>query len=966
MDTLTFLQRVLPTGGRLVSIVINDGGTPRQAFFDTVEELADYCIASDTSGHNIYYAISSFIARGSRKQENVHKTKVLALDVDCAPGKPFLTQKDGIAALSKFLTDTGMPKPMIISSGRGLHVYWILDRALLPAERQPMAEGLKTMCVAHDFSVDNALTANSSLVLRPPGTRNPKNGKMVKLLMDAPDIPVADMQKIMRNVTPSSAIIESPTQQNTLPPVRPSIPPNLTPNVPPRSAASAQLSANMSATQSQLPPADPQRVYDDCLQIRWAVDNQDKVPEPMWYDLIGVASYCVDREGTAKKWSKNYPGYSEVDTLKKLAQWKSQATGPATCHKIEVDSPKKCTDCKLKGNISSPAMIGLAHQDVGLATDAPDEIAKLVPLPKSFKRAGHGIVQTINGTDVDVCPFDLYATGYGMDEDLGYETVRYKWNRQHIGWTDLSFRQAHLTSGSREFPTTIADQGIVLSGKKKTEGFQVLLRSYMDNLRVVRTMTDIHNSMGWKNDNKSFVVGETVYKKGADGTLTEESVALQSGANRIGRMYGQAGTLEAWRDATAILEQHKLYGHMFSLGQGFAAPLWEFGGLRGITISFCGDTGTGKTLAQLLTQSIWGDPQQLHFASKYTANALFNRLGLYRHLPMTIDETTLMPDDEVGGFCFLVTQGRDKARLNRAAEEKAIKEWATVVTMSTNTPLMVKLAASGSASDAQMARLIELPLYPHKLFSKTSKGGKLIYRHLEQNYGVVGHHFAKALLKLGEVEIRRRLDECADTFIVAYGFTFTGEERYWEYAIVRYIVGCQIAKENNLIAFDYTLCVHWVLSQLEKLRATIADNHTNGWAMIHDYINEAAATILVVMHTANMPSHVDMNRHMSNEIYGRFDLYRKTNVDPFVAGTISLNIAKFRRWVSVHGYDYNTLMSEVRGVGADRSTSKRVWMGKDTDKKAGQHKAVTIDLACPEMQGYLDNGGFIIPALAVV
>ena len=953
MDTLTFLQRVLPAEGQFVSLIVDQGST-RQAFFSTAAELANHCIKSDSNGHNIYHAISTFKARGSRKQDNVHLTKVLALDVDCAPEKPFPDQKAGLVALIAFIKATGMPKPMIISSGRGLHVYWIMDQALNPSQWKPLAEGLKQMCVAQDFSVDNALTANNSLVLRPTGTHNPKNGAEVKLLLDAPDIRVAELGKAMLHFT-----------QNTSRVAMPPLPLDSTHNVTARPAGSSQLLANLGATQAQLPPAPPLKVYEQCMQIKWAVDFQEKVPEPMWYDIIGVASYCVDREETAKKWSMNHPGYSEQETLKKLAQWKAQATGPATCAKIEIDSPQKCKDCPLKGNITSPAMIGLEYQAVEISSDAPDAIAKEVPLPKSYKRAGHAIVQTVDGTDVEVCPFDIYPKSYGYDESLGYETVRFVWERPHIGWVDLVFRQAYLNTGSREFPTAIADQGIVLSGMKKTEGFQRLLRTYMDQLRNIRTVTDIHNSMGWKEGYRDFVVGDNVYKGQSDGSVVKENVSLQSGASRIGGMFEQAGTLEAWRDATIILEQQKLWGHMFALGQGFAAPLWAFGGLKGVTVSIYGDTGTGKTLAQLWQQSIWGDPNQLHFSAKYTMNALFARLGTYRNLPMTIDEATMMPAEDVGDFCFLVTQGRDKARLSRAAEERNTKEWATVVTVSTNTSFMSKMTASGMDTNAQMARLIEVPLYPHPLFSDTSEGGKMIYRHLEENHGVAGEAYAIALIKLGEKEIRRRIIECEKTFSARFGWTFTGEERYWEADVVRFCVGFQIAYENGIVACNYEPCVKWALSHMDRQRTEIVEATIDGWSLLHEYINEAAATILVVMHTHGQPTAVDLTRHMSNEIYGRFDIYRKTHTDPFVSGEISLVTSKLRQWMSRKGYDYKTLVKEMQAAGIDRSTKKRVWMGRDTEKKAGQHQALVLDLCHTEMKGYLDNGGFM-PKLKVV
>ena len=105
MNTLEFLQRVLPSKGFYVTTVINKDGN-RQGFFDSVEELAKVCIRSDQSKNNTYYAISAFKEKGNRKQDNVRATKVVALDVDCGKSKPYPSWKEGLTALGKFVTDS--------------------------------------------------------------------------------------------------------------------------------------------------------------------------------------------------------------------------------------------------------------------------------------------------------------------------------------------------------------------------------------------------------------------------------------------------------------------------------------------------------------------------------------------------------------------------------------------------------------------------------------------------------------------------------------------------------------------------------------------------------------------------------------------------------------------------------------------------------------------------------------------
>ncbi len=79
MDTLGFLERVLPTEGFYCAIVINEGCAPQQAFFGSVEELATTCQRFDQAGHNTYYATSTFNTRFNRTQINTKLSKVFVL-----------------------------------------------------------------------------------------------------------------------------------------------------------------------------------------------------------------------------------------------------------------------------------------------------------------------------------------------------------------------------------------------------------------------------------------------------------------------------------------------------------------------------------------------------------------------------------------------------------------------------------------------------------------------------------------------------------------------------------------------------------------------------------------------------------------------------------------------------------------------------------------------------------------------
>jgi hypothetical protein len=942
MDTLNFLQRVLPSEGFYVSAVLNKGQPPRQGFFSTVDDLAHAVIASDQRKNNTYFAVSSFIEKGSRKQENVRLTRVLSLDVDCGETKPFPNWKDGLVALGNFITQVGLPKPLIIHSGNGLHVYWVLTTDLEPAQWQPLADALKAATVAKGFKVDPAPTANSALVLRPVGTHNPKGGGEVKLLLDASPVAVEVMTAAL-----SAYMMAPPVSQSRL-------------------TTNSKLSQALSVT-TDFPPAVAGVVAVKCQQIHWAVNNQKDVDEPLWYGLVGVAAHCHDPEATAIAWSENHPSFNANETLKKLNHWKSATTGPTTCSKFQELRPNGCRGCKYKDKIGSPARLGVQYQEVAVATDVPVHAATDIPMPRGFKRTAKGIVVTIDETDIDVAPFDIYPASYGRDESRGYEVVRFHWNRQHRGWQELVMRQADLTKPRlKDFTTDIADQGIVLTSERQTEYFQIMLRSYMDELRQKRAMTNLYATMGWKENFSQFVIGDTILRRNTDGSITEETTALASGTQRLGSELWQcSGDLQSWVNFTALMEKTNLTPHMFALGVSLSSPLYAFTGLHGLTISLYGPTGGGKTLAQYWQQSIWGNPEKLHFAAKFTQNSLFSRMGLYCHLPITIDEATMVQDKDVGDFLYWTSQGRDKARLNRHSEEREAKTWAAPTTISTNRSWQSKLVASGLDTDAQAARLLEVNMPVHPMFSKNSEAGRRVYEFLHTHYGHVGKVFLKNLMQLGPDGIRAAIAEATTSFHKRYKCSFSGSERYWEQSLILADLALRLAEQWGLIKFSPAKGTEWVLAQLGAIRRAVAENKLDAHDLLAEYIAEHAETQVQVFHTGTMKPTMDYNRVPRGEIRIRFDFYRKSSADPVTHGTAMIDRTHFRKWLAQRGSDYKSFIHELTEENVIATPrSNKAYLAKDTPIKLAQSYVIGVNLNHPRTMGILTDADQAIEDMA--
>lgn len=940
MNTLSFLQRVLPTTGFYATTVINPDGR-RQGFFATVDELAKAVTGLDQRGNNTYFAISAFVEKGSRKQDNVRATKVIALDVDCGDTKPFPSWKEGLIALGKFVQQMRLPKPLVIHSGNGLHVYWVLQEELAPEQWKPLAEAMKSAAKEKGFAIDPAVPADSARVLRPVGTKNPKSGTEVRMLLDAAPTTVEQMMACL-----------SPYMQLQIM--------NTT-----RTASTSVLSQALQVHQD-FPDANAVVVAAKCQQINWAVKNQSEVEEPFWYALLGIAAHCQDAEATAISWSENHPAYDANNTVRKLAQWKQATTGPTTCKKFDELRPSGCKGCKFKDKVGTPARLGIQYTEVAVESTAPDRTALDIPLPRPFKRTVDGIKMTVDETDIDVCKFDVYPVAYGKDESLGYETVRFHWNRPHKGWQELVMRQALLTEGHRDFATVLADQGIVLNNRNQTGYFQLMLRSYMDELRQKRAMTNLYTTMGWKENFSQFVIGDTILRRNVDGSVSEEAISLASGAARLGNeLWDACGSREAWVNFTSLVEKADLRAHMFALAVGFSSPLYAFTGLKGLTVSLYGPTGGGKSLAQMWIQSIFGSPEKLHFAAKFTQNTLFGRMGLYSHMPMTIDEVTMMDDKEVGDFAYWVSQGRDKARMNRNAEERDAKTWALPVVVSTNKSMNSKLVASGLDTDAQLARILEVSVPPSKLFTRDSTAGRKVYEFITSNYGLVGREFIKRLLELGEAGIRAAIAQATEDFRYKYKAQFSGEERYWEQAIILADLAAKLANDWGLIAFDHKNGIEWVLAQVGAIRRAASEFKIDAFDLLTEYLNENADASLTVMQTGGGKPLVDFNRVPRGELRVRFELHRRTSGDMFSHGVVLLDRTHFRRWLAQRGADYKSFMHELQDENCIATPrSNKAYLGKDSPIKLGQSYVIGVNLTHPRLQGILSDADEALENLA--
>jgi hypothetical protein len=950
MNTLEFLQRVLPAQGRYVIAYNTPGaGTFQHKFVDNVENLAYQIRVLNGQGMNVYYAPNSYGKQPKRVQDNVLYSRALYMDIDCGPNKPFSNQKKAVKWLSEFTKDRELPMPMVVSSGNGLHVYWLFNEDVPIDEWQPLADALKAAVPKMDdgfMPIDQAITSDSARILRPVGCTNRgvhgDESMVAKLIIDPQeDISLDDMKKLIGNFQPMNMNVKKVKGK--------------------RESKLASLS-----TYDSLPPADASAVYNKCKQVKWAVDNQGSVMEPQWYNLLGVAAYCENPEDTAKAWSDKHPNYTETETLSKMNQWLGATTGPATCARFEQERPAGCAKCPFAGKVTSPVQLGVRRAEKEVDETAPTDTAAEVPLPSHFRRTDQGIAIDQDGVEIVISKFDIYPHSEGWDRDRDAHVYRFVWKHPRLGWKYLVLPTDAFTSGLQssitKFITESNRQGMAVPFKGEGEKLQMFLRGYIEELKKVQPPLDSTTALGWVGDKDKFVLGDKLFIRESDGSVSEHTAPMSSAINHsMVSAYSTKGTLNNWVNGTEALSKHDLKLVQLSILFSLASPLIGLSGLPGATVNFYGESGAGKTLAQHVALSVYGNPQQLYTTARGTINSVYAQLATRNNLPMMIDEATVLPNQEIGRLLMGVTEGQERPRLDKNANMKEPRRFSTIVQLSANKPMGGLIASSGYEVAAQFYRVLDLLVYKHPAFSKSTKVGGAIYHWYSDNCGVIGDTWVKHLVSIGRDALKVMYQQHANEFQKKYdGFQFQGEERYWEAMAVAADMAGSLAKDLGFIKFDERAVIKdLVLSQIPAQRSNVEENNdmSTPLSVVSRYLNEVADCTATLMHTTGRAPMTTVPQRGLKKLLARIDLHRDRPSDQPTAGTVTLDKRAFRDWLIDNGSDIRSVEKYLGVRNLDRTPpSGRITLDKDIpDINVGQVRVISIDLDCPELEGILDD-----------
>jgi len=838
MNTAEFLKKILPSAGLYVIGRLTAKGMWHQVC-ESVEEAAAFALQCDAQGVATYHAVASYrerqvesvrpdgtVWKQVRTHKNVQYLRSFFLDLDVKPGNPaaFESQEDACEALRKFCDAAGLSLPLLVSSGTGVHCYWVLAQDIIPAAWKRTADGLKLLCASLAFKADPAVTGDLARILRPVGTWNrkdPQNPRAVEIVYDADPVEYAAFD----------ARVSAALKAHGVKP-----PEGVRQVVAPAEKINQQFDIAR-----DFPPCSITKVAEKCAQVRSVRDSRGLVSEPAWYSFIQLACHSTEGDATIHEWSNGHASYSAEKTARKITQIRSQSLGPTLCTTFESRVPGGCDGCPFKGKISSPAQLGTyivsaPAPTVQVTVANVTTTVTLPPPPNGYIRGEDGgIYVEEDGVTTRIYEFDCFPVELAHDEQLGYETMRWRHWLPQEGWKECTLRSS-LVAKPADFMVALIDNHIQPLIKAK---FIMYGDAYIRRLRSDTKLRQLFKSQGWKHDDTEFVLGDKLYRP--DEVI---QAGFSHGMAEFLAPFHAKGSIEPWRTLTEVFDHPGFEPHAFMLLLAFAAPLLKLAGREGSTINALGESGVGKsTMAQFMS-SVYGSPKGAWVGRDDTKLARMQRLGAHYNLPVYMDEATTIDNKDLRDLIYSIPTGKNRTSMKADYTMRPGAEWVTLFVTSTNNSLQTKLQLENQNAEAETLRLFEFKFPRVSAFAEIAK---IIPSVIQENYGVAGPIYIQYLVQNRDT-IRERLRDLENGVVAQAerGMQMNDKERFWSQIVALAMYGGELARAAGVISFDPRRIHNWLLGETQRMRSTLDESVVGPVAILANFLNEHVGERLVV------------------------------------------------------------------------------------------------------------------------
>jgi len=819
-----------------------------QTFHKTLEEVRVQAEDLVSRSYNTFFGCGKFKTNFDREAKNCGWMQSFFLDIDCGPEKAspdkygrvqgYVDQATGFQAVKDLCRALKLPRPTTVDSGRGWHVYWPLTEPVEIEKWLPVAHTFKARCAELKIIVDPAVPADAARILRIPGTLNFKEDPPIDVLL-------------MHETTP----ITFQAFADLMGPLVPTKPVHVTKQL------DDFTKAVIGNKQSRFKKIfDRTLEGDGCDQLRYLMENQESVEEPLWRAGLSIAKHCVDGDKAIHIISKRHPRYDKADTERKAHNIK----GPYTCDTFNDFRPNVCANCTHWKQIKSPIVLG--HE---IAKAEENEVLQegqaefVVPtLPHGYFRGQNGGIYLNFKKKPSKAKQD--AAGDEEEEDTVICVYRYDLfvtKRLHdpIHGETLLVRRTLPRDGFKEFPITVVDtlskdefkkvmafHGVIELPDKMQHVLNYIVACAKE-LQVIQEVETMRLQFGWTDDDDKFILGTR--EIGASYIrYSPPSKATGDVANAL----RPVGDLDTWKRIFNVYDLPGFEPHAFAAFTAFGAPLVKFMGIKGGIINLINNkSGTGKSTILQVMNSVWGHPDELMLQWRDTMNVKMHRLAVMCNLPLGVDEITKMSGDEFSDLAYSVTQGAPRRRMKAASNEERMAEgfWATMMVCTSNSSMIDKLQALKSTSEGELMRLMQYKIEATNNLDK--REAKHMFGKLQSNYGLAGAPYAQYLVQNLEevIDSAMKIQSSFDTLA-----NVETRERFWSATVAANITGGMIAHKLGLHDINTKRVFDWAVSQVGDMQVETQLSMDDYAAVIGEFLLKYNANILVINHNSTSRS----------------------------------------------------------------------------------------------------------------
>jgi len=970
-----FLRRVWPaTGVYALATPFTIPGTTTRTYahrtFDTIDEAVQY-IEKEKSKTDIYFAVHTLRAhkvwnaekidrktgeKGAyevRTHANMAASRTLFFDIDVgtdAEGdRKYATQHEALTALRTFCQETQLPKPIVVSSGGGLHVYWTFDTPLPSEQWLQVATELRDVARHHRLRVDPSRTTDRASVLRVAGTFNRKSTpyRLVTALAWGHDSEQANLVQRIHDAyirtgatTPRPSAIELLSSQP--------------------SDTAAILGSNLGDLPSG-PPVAMRALIAACPQMQRMARLRGNVSEPEWYHTLNLVRFVENGDALAHKISEGHPQYDYDATVSKLQQLEHKQIKPTTCAKLaEVAGAERCTTCAFYGQVKSPLVAAryleappaiVIAPPPGVTT--PDVVIPEPPYPY-MRLKGGGITmkgKTPDGEDTHttIYPYDLYPVRRLVNEASAIE--------QHV-WCVVLPREgsrqflmdADALYDRRKFVVAIANHGVY-----PPANFVPMLQDYMiayiSELQRTADADAQCNHLGWSAEYSQFIFPDKILH--ADGQV--RAAQLSAGASRSSVQVHTRGDLATQVELLTFYQHAAYRPNQFLVLASLAAPIFFATGHHGVIVNASGEAGASKSTSLYAAASCWGHPELYPINGTNTGATVRGRnerVTTLANLPICVDEITHLPPRDVIDLVMGVTQPGHRIRLNTDGVERSANggHKATMMLTTANNSLHNILSIDNTAGTAGSMRVVEIQFHPHQVHAKHEADDFL--HQLKLHYGHIGEAFVQHVVQHVPTVVARVQEM---TRLIDQEIRTKSSERFWSSTIAAVLVAGEIAAQLGLITFDLVALRQWVVNvQVPYMRGVVVEEYTSPIGVLAEYLEQINGDILIAAKASTNANITNIIRSPRGQLLAHYDTTDKTmwvlkkSFKDYCVRTGS-NALKVLDDLSVP-----RVLASGRPSRVIASKHTRKVLGAGTEYAKAQSWCFAINMADPEVTGAVD------------